>query len=267
MDRWDIQEVGKWLRDIGFAAFEKKFKENDISGDVLIHADHDMLKELGISSVGQRIALLKAVFHLKVQYGIPFEEGDYIPETVSYDKDDSPVELKRSPHPDMDMDDSSRLERLERKIREQDQIIHRLSKEFINLDNDLASLRVDLAPVWNIIKEYKSLQQQKSDKKSKSNAEKNSLNLMTSSSSSSSKVKSIVPSKIPALNKPSTLPQTSLKSPVKSKKSDEPSVLTNLVTPISAVSIYVFFYLFLILLLHQNFLSDYFFSTFFYLFC
>ena len=49
----------------------------------MIHADHDMLKELEITAVGQRIALLKAIYNIKVQNGIPFEEDDYIPESTN----------------------------------------------------------------------------------------------------------------------------------------------------------------------------------------
>lgn len=37
------------------------------------------MRDVGIHSVGQRIAILKAVYGLKVQQNIPIEEGHYIP--------------------------------------------------------------------------------------------------------------------------------------------------------------------------------------------
>jgi hypothetical protein len=40
---------------------KKKKKENDINGDVLLELDHDILKELKIKSIGERIRILLAV--------------------------------------------------------------------------------------------------------------------------------------------------------------------------------------------------------------
>lgn len=41
--------------------------------------DHESLKDVGIRSVGQRLAILKAVYQLKVAYEIPIEPDAYIP--------------------------------------------------------------------------------------------------------------------------------------------------------------------------------------------
>lgn len=41
--------------------------------------DSDGLKALGITSVGQRLTLLKAVYHLKLAHGIHLGEDDYVP--------------------------------------------------------------------------------------------------------------------------------------------------------------------------------------------
>jgi hypothetical protein len=46
---------------------------------VLVHLDHEALKDVGIHSVGQRLAILKSVYSLKIQQNIPTEEGHYVP--------------------------------------------------------------------------------------------------------------------------------------------------------------------------------------------
>ena len=53
--------------------------DHGISGDVLIHLDHAALKDVGVHSVGQRLAILKAVYDLKVAQDIPIEDGHYVP--------------------------------------------------------------------------------------------------------------------------------------------------------------------------------------------
>ncbi|KAI8853537.1 hypothetical protein BC829DRAFT_486842 [Chytridium lagenaria] len=54
VESWSSYEVGSWLKSVGLGAYESNFIENDISGDILVHADHGMLKELGVSSRQQR---------------------------------------------------------------------------------------------------------------------------------------------------------------------------------------------------------------------
>ena len=53
--------------------------EHDISGEVLIYLDFDTLREIGITSAGHRLEILKAIYRLKVDSGIPIEPEHYIP--------------------------------------------------------------------------------------------------------------------------------------------------------------------------------------------
>lgn len=41
--------------------------------------DAESLKEIGIETIGQRLAILKAVYHLKVAQQIPIESDHYVP--------------------------------------------------------------------------------------------------------------------------------------------------------------------------------------------
>lgn len=41
--------------------------------------DADALKEIGITTIGQRLAILKAVYQVKVAQGVEIEPGHYVP--------------------------------------------------------------------------------------------------------------------------------------------------------------------------------------------
>lgn len=53
--------------------------EHNISGEVLCLLDAEGLKDMGIATIGQRLAILKAVYNLKVAHNIPIEHGHYVP--------------------------------------------------------------------------------------------------------------------------------------------------------------------------------------------
>ena len=64
---WEPTEVAKWLR---MAAYPDRvvniFMENDISGNVLLDLNNDLLKhDLGFKSFGARHQLMSSINHLK----------------------------------------------------------------------------------------------------------------------------------------------------------------------------------------------------------
>lgn len=99
---WDEARVCKWLSSVGYTGYEKKFQgelkssislttprlylysliENGITGDVLVNLDSEALKDLSIQSAGIRTALLKNIYHLKVQHRVPINDWDYIPPSM-----------------------------------------------------------------------------------------------------------------------------------------------------------------------------------------
>jgi len=46
---------------------------------VLVHLDHEALKDLEVNSVGHRLYLLKQIYNLKIAHGVKFEKDDYVP--------------------------------------------------------------------------------------------------------------------------------------------------------------------------------------------
>ncbi|RPA83771.1 Pkinase-domain-containing protein [Ascobolus immersus RN42] len=67
---WDERRVGEWLRSINCHKYHNVFMENNITGDTLLECDQSVLKELGITKVGDRIKIVVGVKQLREQaYG------------------------------------------------------------------------------------------------------------------------------------------------------------------------------------------------------
>jgi hypothetical protein len=82
---WPPRQVADWLVTLNVPApIVDNFLDNDISGELLVHANHDLLKELMVISVGHRIVILKSLYNLKVTQGIKIDPEDYIPESMFY---------------------------------------------------------------------------------------------------------------------------------------------------------------------------------------
>ena len=50
-----------------------------IRGDSLCAVDLEGLKSLGIVTIGQRLSILKSIYHVKLAQNMTFSEDDYIP--------------------------------------------------------------------------------------------------------------------------------------------------------------------------------------------
>ena len=94
--QWDENDVQAWLKSIGFPQYEQQIRgsrrrlngpqvpadrctENNITGDVLVMLNAESLKEFGVATIGQRVAILKAVYQLKIAQNVPIEPDDYVP--------------------------------------------------------------------------------------------------------------------------------------------------------------------------------------------
>nr|AMM02737.1 putative adaptor protein [Ustilago esculenta] len=82
VNKWSEQQVVDWLSTIGLSKHARDFKTNGITGDVLVLLDDEALRDIGILTIGQRLALLSAIYRLKQQFDIPVQEGDWVPKAV-----------------------------------------------------------------------------------------------------------------------------------------------------------------------------------------
>ncbi|BGP24212.1 MAKKKK cascade protein kinase regulator Ste50 [Rhodotorula toruloides] len=120
----DADGVHQLFAEIGFPQYQEQLNEHGITGDVLVHLDHPALKDVGVHSVGQRLAILKTVYELKVAQNIPIEEGHYVP-----------------PSEEMDADTLLHTQQVLGMLSERDDRIRNLEHEVHNLHNALFNLR------------------------------------------------------------------------------------------------------------------------------
>jgi len=55
-------------------------QEHRILGDALCLLDSEGLKAVGVSTIGQRLSILKAVYNLKLAHNVPIDADHYVPQ-------------------------------------------------------------------------------------------------------------------------------------------------------------------------------------------
>ncbi|KAF7309572.1 hypothetical protein MIND_00328200 [Mycena indigotica] len=83
---WLEEDVHAWLSSIGFAQYEQQIKEHSITGEVLCMLNAESLKAVGVSTIGQRLAILKAIYLLKLAHNVPIELDDWVPPSEASEK-------------------------------------------------------------------------------------------------------------------------------------------------------------------------------------
>ena len=58
---WGLSEITAWLQKNKLGQHSSAFVRNDIYGGALLHLDHGVLKEMGITNVGDRLRLISAI--------------------------------------------------------------------------------------------------------------------------------------------------------------------------------------------------------------
>ncbi|KAF9277289.1 Adaptor for signal transduction [Mortierella alpina] len=139
--QWDSNRVHQWMCSIGFPNYEKQIKDNGISGDLLVHLDHAALKDLSIWEVGKRLLILKAIYQLKISYGISLEAGDYVPPSVAFENE-------------YNYQAAASLKSVEQAVHEKDNTIQHLVREVERMSKDLTKLKDEL---WTMQKDQKPL--------------------------------------------------------------------------------------------------------------
>lgn len=130
---WDENKVTKWMASIGFSSFEKQFKEQGITGDVLVNLDHGSLRDLSMLTVGQRMDMLKNIYQLKIHYRVPVNEWDYIPPSVLYETDW------------LGQNGMADYRKVEAAFQERDARIKRLTEDLTRVNNDMIMLKEEIS--------------------------------------------------------------------------------------------------------------------------
>ncbi|TKY87921.1 hypothetical protein EX895_003017 [Sporisorium graminicola] len=132
VSKWSEQQVVDWLTTVGLSKYARDFKTNGISGDVLILLDEEALKDIGVVTIGQRLALLSAIYRLKQQFGIPIQEGDWVPKAVEAQEQAT---------------NSLTTAHMASALRQRDDRIRLLESQILRLADYLARFQQDMASV------------------------------------------------------------------------------------------------------------------------
>lgn len=64
---WDEERVCEYLRSVKCGEYEKLFRKNHINGENLLEMDKEVLKEMGIEKVGDRVRLFLGIKKLRTK--------------------------------------------------------------------------------------------------------------------------------------------------------------------------------------------------------
>lgn len=64
---WDEDKVCEYLRSVKCGEYEKLFRKNHINGENLLEMDKEVLKEMGIEKVGDRVRLFLGIKKLRTK--------------------------------------------------------------------------------------------------------------------------------------------------------------------------------------------------------
>lgn len=64
---WDEDRVCEYLRSVKCGDYEKIFRKNHINGENLLEMDKEVLKEMGIDKVGDRVRLFLCIKKLRTK--------------------------------------------------------------------------------------------------------------------------------------------------------------------------------------------------------
>ncbi|EEH09886.1 mapkkk cascade protein kinase regulator ste50 [Histoplasma capsulatum G186AR] len=137
---WTAEECADFAAGLGLSQYCDAFLENEIVGEALIALKHEELKEMGISSVGHRLTILKSVYETKVKQGILLDADHYVP--LSAEQSNGAEAATQ--------DDISRIIQ---SIRLRDERIIAAEAELRKLADDYRKLREELLPVVKIAKD------------------------------------------------------------------------------------------------------------------
>ena len=68
---WGSDKIEQWLKEQNLEKYNSSFREQQInSGSILLQLTEDHFKEMGVSTVGERLALVTAIDKLRLETGL-----------------------------------------------------------------------------------------------------------------------------------------------------------------------------------------------------
>ncbi|KAH6680761.1 BcSTE50, mitogen-activated protein kinase [Halenospora varia] len=141
---WTADETADFVGSLGLRQYGDQFLENEIVGEALVALQHDDLKQMGVTSVGHRLTILKSVYDIKIKQDIPIESDHYVPLTADAEAQYATATLKDIKH-------------LVEQLRLRDERMSIAEMELRRITQEYARLREDLLPVFRMAKEAQPL--------------------------------------------------------------------------------------------------------------
>ncbi|KAI9746887.1 MAG: Adaptor for signal transduction [Lichina confinis] len=141
---WTAEECADYVSGLGLSQYADAFLENDIVGEALIALKHEELKEMGVTSVGHRLTLLKSVYDIKIRQDIPVDPEHYVPLSADAGMQDAVATQED-------------VARIIQSIQIRDERIVLAERELRRLTEEYRRLREDLLPVFRMAKESQPL--------------------------------------------------------------------------------------------------------------
>ncbi|KAI6245383.1 hypothetical protein HI914_06593 [Erysiphe necator] len=142
--QWTADECADFVSSLGLHQYGDQFLENEIVGEALVALQHDELKQMGVTSVGHRLTILKSVYDIKVRQEIPIENDHYIPLSAEAESQSAAATLKD-------------IKLLVEQLHLRDERMTAAESELRRITFEYTRLREDLLPVFRMAKEGKPL--------------------------------------------------------------------------------------------------------------
>ncbi|KAK3333445.1 protein kinase regulator Ste50 [Cercophora scortea] len=140
ISEWNADECADFIATIGLEQYADRFIENEIVGEALVALQHDDLKQMGITSVGHRLTILKSVYDVKKAQDIPIESDHYMPLTAETEAQSANATLQDIKH-------------LVEQLRLRDERMSLFEQDFRRLSDDFRRLREDMLPALRLVKD------------------------------------------------------------------------------------------------------------------
>ncbi|KAL9104866.1 MAG: hypothetical protein Q9163_000252 [Psora crenata] len=137
---WTTDQCADYISTLGLSQYCDSFLENEISGEALVALRQEELKEMGIISIGHRLTILKGVYDVKVNQGIPIDPDDYKPPSAEASAQEQTVTM-------------ADISRIIKSIETRDQRIQAAEAELRKITEEYRKLRDELLPVFRMAKD------------------------------------------------------------------------------------------------------------------
>ncbi|KAI9652970.1 MAG: Adaptor for signal transduction [Alyxoria varia] len=76
---WSAEQCADFVASLGLEKYRDNIIREEINGEAIVEVQQTDLKDIGITSVGHRLTILKGVYEVKLKQNIPIESDDYVP--------------------------------------------------------------------------------------------------------------------------------------------------------------------------------------------